>query len=63
MTWSLNASGHAKDAEAEAELIDALRSGFAESGASSATITTQHHGSVNLLSEGDSQDSPSPSGT
>lgn len=51
MSWSLNASGHTENAENEARFLDVLRAAVQseDAGAYSASISTQHHGVVNLM--------------
>lgn len=53
MSWSLSASGHSPDQDAERSFLDRLRAALTHehAGASSATVYTQHHGQVNLLTE------------
>lgn len=50
MTWSLNAYGHAVDADAEADMIEYLTVAFADpaAGVTAATLHTEHHGAVLL---------------
>jgi hypothetical protein len=54
MTWSLSASGHADDKDAERALINKLRDAVQsdEVKAGHAHLNSQHHGSVNLLENG-----------
>lgn len=52
MSWTLTASGHTADADAEAALIETLRTAVREAGASSARMSTQHNGgSIDLLAD------------
>lgn len=53
MSWSLNASGHTENAEDEARFVDMLRAAVRSEGAGtySASINTQHGGTVNLLED------------
>lgn len=50
MSWTLSASGHTKDAAAEKRLVDKLREVMKDeaAGVSTANMTTQHQGTVNL---------------
>jgi hypothetical protein len=50
MTWSLVATGNAPNAEAEEELLDRLHEALFQSaaGTTSASISTQHYGRVDL---------------
>lgn len=52
MSWSLSASGHAADERTEALLIDRLRAVMTSqsTGCGVASMWTQHHGQVDLLS-------------
>jgi hypothetical protein len=61
MTWTLTASGHCDDADAEAALIDALTGTTSTDayGCTSAMLGTQHHGRVDLLSDA-GQPAPEP---
>jgi hypothetical protein len=51
MSWSLSASGHCADVDAEAALAGKLREVLTAegAGASSAVIYTSNHGTINLL--------------
>lgn len=55
MTWSLSAAGHSLDQDAERTFLDELHATLAtdDAGANTATIYTQYHGQVNLLTEAD----------
>jgi len=55
VSWSLSASGHCPDQDAERTFLDELHATLADpvAGAGSATIYTQYHGQVNLLTEAD----------
>lgn len=49
MSWNLSASGHAADAVEEADTIRILQAAVKSANAGSATIFTQHHGTVDLM--------------
>ena len=51
MSWSLTASGHVASQEEEAKVIEAVKQSLKDAGASYASIGTQYHGVVNLLSK------------
>ena len=49
MSWSATITGHTEDKDEEARVIDELRECAQETGATIATVSTQHHGQVDLL--------------
>lgn len=64
MSWTLSASGHASDPGTEADLIAALRGALKNGGPYNATLTSQYHGTVNLLDGGDTgAENPEPTTT
>lgn len=59
MSWSLNASGNVADEAAEADLIRKLADAVTDAGCAIAQLSTQYHGTVDLLDEADAPDADS----